>query len=226
MASPRRAATPRTFPLLTLCVTGVTAVVSGIGLAVDPVLFALRRDAGAVSDGQLWRLLTALLVQDGGIAGTVFNLLGLLAVGTAAERRLGRRDWALAYLVGGVTGELVGWAGWQPVGAGNSVGVCGLAGAVALTVLRSADRPGRLESIAPATWAAALATATLTWWATVVAGLLTGTAARVGGLPAGVARWLLVALVAVPCAVLLAEHDIHGAALAAGLVIGTAVGEP
>ncbi len=40
-----------------------------------------------------------------------------------------------AQLVGGLTGELVGWAGWQPVGAGNSVGVCGLAGALAVAVL-------------------------------------------------------------------------------------------
>ena len=60
------------------------------GLLAEPVLLALRRDAAALSDGQLWRLLTALLVQDGGIPGTVFNLLGLVAVGVAAERRLGR----------------------------------------------------------------------------------------------------------------------------------------
>ena len=83
----------------------------------------------------------------------VFNLLGLVLVGVAAGRRPGARAWLAAYLVGGLTGELVGWAGWQPVGGGNSVGVCGLAGALAVVVLRDTRPPGRLETVAPATWA-------------------------------------------------------------------------
>ena len=71
----------------------MTAAVSVAGLVAEPVLVALRRDAVALSDGQLWRLLTALLVQDGGVPGTVFNLLGLVLVGVAAERRLGAWAW-------------------------------------------------------------------------------------------------------------------------------------
>jgi len=106
---------PRAFPLLTATVAGVTAVVSVTGLLVEPVLLALRRDPVPLAAGQLWRLLTALLVQDGGAPGTVLNLLGLVFVGLAAERRLGRLRWSLGYLAGGLTGELVGWAGWQPV---------------------------------------------------------------------------------------------------------------
>jgi membrane associated rhomboid family serine protease len=111
MAPPGRAASTPAFPVLTTAVATVTAAVSTAGLVAEPVLLALRRDAAALSDGQLWRLLTALLVQDGGVPGTVFNLLGLVLVGVAAERRLGARAWLAAYLTGGLTGEFVGWQG-------------------------------------------------------------------------------------------------------------------
>ena len=110
--------------------------VSVTGLLVEPVLLALRRDPAALADGQLWRLLTALLVQDGGVPGTVFNLLGLLRWASRPSAGWAARLGA-GYLAGGLTGELVGWAGWQPIGAGNSVGVCGLAGALAVALLRA-----------------------------------------------------------------------------------------
>ncbi len=206
--------------MLTTAVAAVTAAVSVAGLVAEPVLLALRRDAVALSDGQLWRLLTALLVQDGGVPGTVFNLLGLVLVGVAAERRLGARAWLAAYLVGGLTGELVGWAGWQPIGGGNSIGVCGLAGALAVAVLRDTRPPGRLETVAPATWATALTASTLTGFAPAVAAVVTGLAAAAAP---RVARGLPAVLVAVSAGLLLFQRDIHGAALGAGLLAGIAL---
>jgi membrane associated rhomboid family serine protease len=223
MASTGRMSAPRAFPLLTASVTAVTAVVSVTGLLVEPVLLALRRDPVALAAGQPWRLVTALLVQDGGVPGTVLNLLGLALVGLAAERRLGRTGWSLAYLAGGLTGELVGWAGWQPIGAGNSVGVCGLAGALAVALLRTSDPPGRLAAVAPATWAAALTAGTLTALAPTLAAVVTGAAVARGSGPARVLPTVLVAAAAV---FLLVRLDIHGAALATGLLVGAAVRSP
>jgi membrane associated rhomboid family serine protease len=220
MVPPGRAATTPAFPVLTTAVAAVTAAVSIAGLVAEPVLLALRRDAAALSDGQLWRLLTALLVQDGGVPGTVFNLLGLVLVGVAAERRLGARAWLAAYLAGGLTGEFVGWAGWQPIGGGNSVGVCGLAGALAVAVLRDTRPPGRLETIAPAAWAAALTASTLTSFAPVVAAVVTGFTAATAP---RVARGLPAVLVTVSAGLLLYQRDIHGAALGAGLLTGMAI---
>jgi membrane associated rhomboid family serine protease len=150
----------------------------------------------------------------------VFNLLGLVLVGVAAERRLGARAWLAAYLVGGLTGELVGWAGWQPVGGGNSIGVCGLAGALAVAVLRDTRPPGRLETVAPATWATALTASTLTGFAPAVAAVVTGLAAATAP---RVARGLPVVLVALSAGLLLFQHDIHGSALGAGLLAGIAL---
>ena len=221
MASPGPVAFPRQLPLLTVAVAAVTAATSVTGLLVEPVLLALRRDPAGLAGGQLWRLLTALLVQDGGVPGTVFNLLGLSVVGIAAERRLGRPVWVLAYLTGGLTGELVGWAGWQPIGAGNSVGVCGLAGALVISLLRGADDPGRLAAIAPATWAAALTAGTLTGLAPALAAVATGAAAARAP---GLARVLPAALVVGAAVLLLVQRDIHGAALVAGMVVGAVVG--
>jgi membrane associated rhomboid family serine protease len=96
---------PRQPPALTITVAALTGLASIVGLLVDPVEHALRRDGAAISSGQFWRLLTPMLVQDGGLIGTIFNLAGLVLVGIAAERRLGRRCWVIAYLVGGISGE-------------------------------------------------------------------------------------------------------------------------
>ena len=217
MANPGHASTEPAVPVLTAAVLGVTAAVSTAGLITDSVLLALRRDAIAISDGQLWRLLTSLLVQDGGVTGTVFNLLGLALVGIAAERRFGWRAWLVAYLVGGLSGEVAGWAGWQPDGAGNSVGVCGLAGALAMVVLRGTGPPGRPEIITPTTWAVALTSGTLTGWAPALAAVAAALSAAARPL---IARWVLIALVAGPSVLLLAQRDIHGAALTGGLLVG------
>ena len=217
MASTGPAVAPRTFPLLTVSVAGVTTVVSVAGLLVEPVLLALRRDPTALAAGQFWRLITALLVQDGGVPGTVLNLLGLVMVGIAAERQLGRGWWSLAYLGGGLSGELVGWAGWQPIGAGNSVGVCGLAGALAIALFRTSDPPGRLAAVASATWAVTLTAGTLTAMAPTLAAVATGAAVVRGS---GLARVLPAVLVAGAGALLLVQQDIHGAALVAGLLVG------
>ncbi len=218
MANPGRASTTPAVPVLTAAVLGVTVAVSITGLINESVLLMLRRDAIALSDGQLWRLLTSLLVQDGGVAGTVVNLVGLALVGIAVERRLGRRAWLVAYLVGGLSGEVVGWAGWQPYGAGNSVGVCGLAGALAVVVLRGTGPPERLETIAPATWAVSLTAGTLTGWAPVLAAVVAGLAVATFPL---VARWVPITLVAGSSVLLLTRRDIHGVALLGGLLVGS-----
>jgi hypothetical protein len=69
----------------------------------------------------VWRWLTSLLVQDGGVLGTASNLIFLGLLGAAA---------------GHVAGVF-----WQAVGAGNSVTVCGLAG-LATWSLRHERMPG------------------------------------------------------------------------------------
>ena len=84
--------------------------------------------------GDWWRLISPLFVQDGGVIGTIFNLVSLALVGSLAERIWNGRSMLIIFFVGGVIGEIAGFA-WQPVGAGNSVGNFSLAASIAVVSL-------------------------------------------------------------------------------------------
>jgi membrane associated rhomboid family serine protease len=209
----------RRVPWLTLSVTLVTAAVSLTQLAVPQLLERLGRTPAA-RHGESWRLLTSMLVQDGGVAGTVFNLGGLVVLGVLAERVDPRLHWAMAYLGAGLVGELAGlW--WQPSGGGNSVAVCGLAGLLSAAVLRVAPELPPAASFAVLVWVLALLSLQapgLAWPVLVAAVLLVQLGMRLPRLRYVVrATAPLVALAT--AAVLVTARDIHGAALSAGLLL-------
>jgi membrane associated rhomboid family serine protease len=107
-----------------------------------PIMLDLwQRDFIRFVQGEWWRLVTPLFVQDGGLAGTAFNLIGLLLVGILAEQFWGSLMLLLIFFLGGVVGEIAGFA-WQPVGAGNSVANFALAGSILTACLLR--RPNRL----------------------------------------------------------------------------------
>jgi hypothetical protein len=201
-------------PRATLAVAAVTVVVSTAGLLVPEVLAALQRSPAALH-GEVWRWVTSLVVQDGGVAGTVSNVGFLLAVGAAAEQVLDVGTWLGVYLVGGLVGQVAGQL-WQPFGAGNSVAVCGLAGALAWLVVR----PGapRWAGAAVLLWVGALLAGV---WAPLLGVGIAGAALDrlLVGHPAR-HRVVLVAGTAAGAAVLVAARNIHGAALCAGLLAG------
>jgi membrane associated rhomboid family serine protease len=122
-------------PVLTLAFFSVIAAFSGIQLMIAPGLLPLlMRNRSRVGSGQPWRLATSLLVQDGGWTGAAFNLVGLLAIGTIAERTLGRLRWAAIGTTSVAAAQMFAFL-WQPTGAGNSVLNFGLAGAVSAACL-------------------------------------------------------------------------------------------
>ncbi|HET7304562.1 MAG TPA: rhomboid family intramembrane serine protease [Segeticoccus sp.] len=89
---------------------------------VRPVLLDVgARDPEAIRDGQWWRLVTSMFLQDGGVAGTVFNLvtLGLTVVLVAAVVR----PWLLpvVFVAGGVACNIVTVLTFGQSGAGNSM---------------------------------------------------------------------------------------------------------
>ncbi len=119
----------RRWPLLTLAVAlliGATFAAQGVRPDLLPLL---ARDPRMLASGEVWRAVTALFAQDGGTAGTMFNLAWLLVLGTAAERRFSRRAWLAVYFLGGIATEFLALA-WQPHGAGNSIACMALAGAL------------------------------------------------------------------------------------------------
>jgi membrane associated rhomboid family serine protease len=205
-------------PVVTVVVFAVTAATSVLGLILPGLLEALERTSEGLH-GDWWRTVTALFVQDGGVAGTISNLLFLLLLGALAEQLLERRQWLLCYFGAGLAGELAGYA-WQPRGAGNSVAACGLAGALVVALLAGARAP-RLVPMALLWWCGALLS--LHWGigplvvciaAAVAVQLTPAPAVPVGRLVAGAA--ILAALA------LAAARDIHGAALLAGIVLAAA----
>jgi len=130
-------------PWTTLAIAGLLAVALAAQLMSPDLLPRLQRDAHAVADGQVYRLFTALWFQDGWLAGGIFNLAILGFVGFTAEQIWRRSTWIGLYLGIGLAIEYLGLS-WQPMGAGNSIAVFGLAGSL-LGVNR--DRKFRILAI-------------------------------------------------------------------------------
>jgi membrane associated rhomboid family serine protease len=206
-------------PVVTGIVFVVTATTSLLQLVIPGMLDTLQR-APAGLHGEWWRTFTALLVQDGGVAGTIVNLAFLLVIGTLAEQVLDRRQWLVCYFGAGLAGEFVGYA-WQPHGGGNSVAICGLAAAMVVALWLDEARVPKLAPIAVLSWCGGLL-GTLFWPSLVlyvIGGVLVQFAVQRGrsvGRPVALA-------VAAAAVILLAATNIHGAALAAGMAIAAAI---
>jgi membrane associated rhomboid family serine protease len=204
--------------VLTAVLLAVTGTLSLAGLLSPAVLAALERTPAALH-GEAWRWVSTLTVQDGGVLGTASNLIFLALLGAAAEQVVGRVPLALCYLAAGLTGQVAG-VFWQPVGAGNSVAICGLAGVLAwsLRTERTPSWAGR----AVALWLGALLA---TWWpplfAVGVLGAVTDRAVARSRPRAQVA--VAVGASGVVAAVLVAVGNIHGPALAVGTLAGAVV---
>lgn len=113
------------------------ALVAGmlaLQLHLPIVLEMFARRPSLIHGGEIWRAGTALFVQDGGLAGGLFDLVLLLAIGPLAETRLGPMRWAISYFAGGMITEVLALA-WQPQGAGNSIACFALAGTLVVTCL-------------------------------------------------------------------------------------------
>jgi hypothetical protein len=117
---------PRHWPWATTVALLVVGIPTLAQFTVAPwLLGSLQRDWTLIGRGQVWRLVTALVVQDGGLVGTVFNLVALVVIGVVAEQVWSCKRWTVIVV--------------QPMGAGNSVVVFGLAASVAvLAVVRRA----------------------------------------------------------------------------------------
>jgi hypothetical protein len=210
------------FPLLTAVVFGVTATVNLVQLLVPGTLARLERTPAGLH-GDWWRSFTTFLVQDGGIAGTVSNLLFLVLVGALAEQAVSRPRWAACSFGAGLAGQIAGYA-WQPYGGGDSVAICGLAGVVAVAWWRGDERlPGAASMITLLWCGALLATA---WFPLFALGVAAGAATRFAaerGIPT--ARWTAAGALATGVA-LSALENIHGPALLAGLLLAAALVPP
>jgi membrane associated rhomboid family serine protease len=129
----------RKWPWATTVALLIIALPTLAQLTLAPSLLqSLERNWALIGQGQVWRLLTSLVVQDGGIAGAIFNLVALAMIGFAAEKAWGAKRWIVIAVTGALGAQLWGKV-VQPIGGGNSVMVFSLAASIAvLAVLRGA----------------------------------------------------------------------------------------
>jgi membrane associated rhomboid family serine protease len=121
-------------PQATLFLLLIVGIPSILQFFYPVLLVILQRDAVRILNGEWWRLVTSLFVQDGGIPGLSFNLVSLLLVGMVAEQLWNSPLTILIFFVGGIVGEIAGLA-WQPIGAGNSVANFSLVGSIVVGCL-------------------------------------------------------------------------------------------
>lgn len=154
-------ATPRRSRLYLLALAPTLAFTAAA--IQDPRVFtALRRDPEALLRGELWRLLSPVLVQadalsDGGgwRAAAVFLMVALVLV--VGEQAFGATRGSFLYGLGALVGHGAGEF-WAPHGAGCSVAGCGVLGGIAGWLLRA--RPRRVK-VGAAFWLALGVVATL-----------------------------------------------------------------
>ncbi|MET9362052.1 rhomboid family intramembrane serine protease [Streptomyces sp. NPDC006632] len=138
---PLRALWGRPVPWVAAVTTGAMTVMAVVQTAAPSIMDHLRREPGA----PWWRAVTALLVQTSGWYQLAFNLAALIVVAPAAQRAFGPAVMPVVFLASGVAAQAVSMAGWSPTGGGDSVALCGLVGALAVTeALRPGPLPRRL----------------------------------------------------------------------------------
>ncbi len=207
----------RRVPVMTLTVFLIT-VITNTAQVVDSGLVESWQRSPQMLHGEWWRLGTALFVQDGGVLGAVSNLAFLLVLGALCEQVLARWEWLACYLGAGVIGEIVGHF-WQPVGAGNSVAVCGLAGALVVALWVGDSFLPTLTPYAAMYWAGALLAQR--WWLLGLIFLVAVfPASQVAGRFGAEAARFSAAVTVVVALALVGGTDIHGAALLGGVAIG------
>jgi membrane associated rhomboid family serine protease len=142
---------PRRWPIATMSVLTVTAVVTALQFPFPAVRLALWRDPAALAAGQWWRLVTALFVQYDPWWQIIIVFALIAGIGVIAERLFGPGRWLLLYLGCGVVGQAFGFR-WQPYDAGASVAGAGLLGAVCAWLLSPAGPPLARVRIWGAAW--------------------------------------------------------------------------
>lgn len=135
------------FPRMTLFLFLMIAIPTTLQFFFPGLLPLFQRDTTRFMNGEWWRVITPLFFQDGGISGTIFNLMSLALIGFVVEQYWDGRKMLVFFFVGGLVGELIGFV-WQPTGAGNSVANFSLAASVAvICLLRRPPRPVQVAAL-------------------------------------------------------------------------------
>jgi membrane associated rhomboid family serine protease len=115
----------RRFPIVALVSTLVIGIPSLLQFAFPSIGVALSRQPTLELRGQWWRVFTAIMAQDGGLVGAIFNLLVVAVVVTLGERAWGRWRTVVLFLGPSIVLNLLAVA-WNAPGGGSSFASDGL----------------------------------------------------------------------------------------------------
>jgi membrane associated rhomboid family serine protease len=149
---------PRPIPKTTLAVFTVTAIATALTFAYPHLIAALERTPTMLAHYEWWRFITPVLINPEGWLQIVANAVGLLVLGAIVEREFNSSRWLAIYFFSAIVGEIAGYA-WKPNGAGSSVGVSGLLGAVGALLLVAEAPQARVGA-----FVILLGAATLAWF--------------------------------------------------------------
>ena len=131
MTSASRATAPMRVPVVTAITLTLTAATTATRLRGPAVVHVLRRDPTALRSGQVWRLLSPVLVQTDRSAVVVLATFVLCAaIGVFGEQVFPRGEWITLYVVGALVGHGIGEA-FQPRQGGTSVAFAAILGGLA-----------------------------------------------------------------------------------------------
>ncbi len=126
-----RVSLPSAPPRVTYAIIGITVFfyilqkASEFFLGYDyPAIFGMKIN-DAILAGQLWRLLTPLLLH-GSLMHIGFNMYALLSIGTGMESRMGHARFLILYLVSGFAGNVFSFYFTDSSSLGASTAIFGL----------------------------------------------------------------------------------------------------
>ena len=138
------------FPILTTIALLATAATTATRLYSPDIAHALWRDPQALGSGEVWRLLSPVLVQTDRSVAVVLTTFALCAaIGVVGERVFTRPLWITLYVIGALVGHGIGEA-FQPRQGGTSVAFAALLGGLAACAIRRDVRvpqPVRVEAL-------------------------------------------------------------------------------
>lgn len=137
-----RIALPQSTPYVTYAIIGVTAVIYILQLATQslagadiPAAIFIKSNA-AIRAGQLWRLLTPMLLH-ASLTHIGFNMYALLSFGVGLERHFGHGRFLLLYLLGAFAGNVASFLFTDANSLGASTAVFALLGAEGIFLIQN-----------------------------------------------------------------------------------------
>ena len=95
---------PSAPPVVTLVVAIVVALCNLAQVFWPQIVPALWRDPKALASGQVWRLVSPLLVQSDGFVAFLFVFAGLLLIGLLLSHSTAISRWIILFFAGGLVG--------------------------------------------------------------------------------------------------------------------------